>query len=36
MYVLMRYVPAYKTESGSVTLPWMVVIPVGSTRQPTR
>ena len=30
MYVLMRYVPAYKTGNSNVTLPWMVVIPVRS------
>lgn len=28
MYVLMRYIPAYKTKTTDITLPWMVVIPV--------
>ena len=37
MYVLMRYVPSYKTENSDITLPWMVVIPVRSyAMQPTK
>jgi MFS superfamily sulfate permease-like transporter len=31
MYVLMRYIPSVKVKGNTLTLPWMVVIPVRGT-----